>query len=69
MNSLSKNENKSKEDMASEILKFIPEEKYPTLHKMTQTTIINGYDIEADFAFNLDLILDGLERTLKIEKE
>lgn len=68
MNSLSKEESKSKEEMASEILKFIPEEKYPTLHKMTKTTIINGYDIEADFSFNLDLILDGLERTLKTAK-
>ena len=55
----------SPEEMAEAILAFIPAEEYPYLHRMTNYAIREGYDAEADFAFGLEIILDGLERVLK----
>ena len=50
--------------MAEAILAYIPAETYPHLHKMASHAMQFGYDAEADFVFGLEIILDGLERTL-----
>jgi AcrR family transcriptional regulator len=42
----------------------VPDEDYPYLARMAELAMKKGYDEEADFAFGLDLILDGLERIL-----
>ena len=52
------------EEMAKAILEYIPIEKYPNLHRMAVHSMEAGYDAKADFAFGLDIILDGLERIL-----
>ncbi|MHB9002779.1 MAG: TetR/AcrR family transcriptional regulator [Coriobacteriia bacterium] len=52
------------QEMAEAILEFIPPEQYPYLHKMASHTMQTGYDAETDFAFGLEIILDGLERIL-----
>ena len=54
----------SHEEMAEAILAFIPAEEYPYLHRMASHAMQVGYDAEADFAFGLEIILDGLERIL-----
>ncbi|MRR13618.1 hypothetical protein EG835_14475 [bacterium] len=51
--------------MAEAILAFIPADEYPYLHRMASYAMHDGYDAEADFAFGLEIILDGLERILK----
>jgi hypothetical protein len=53
------------EEMAAAMLESIPAEKYPNLFQMTINSMKTGYDVEADFAFGLGIILDGLERILK----
>lgn len=53
------------EEMAAAMLESIPVDKYPNLHRMAMNSMQSGYDIEADFAFGLKIILDGLERILK----
>jgi AcrR family transcriptional regulator len=58
----------SPEEMAAAILESIPAEKYPNLHRMAMNSMLNGYDVEADFAFGLELILEGLEQILKASK-
>lgn len=50
------------EEMAAAILEFVPAEEYPYLHRMASYAMREGYDAEADFAFGLEIILDGLER-------
>ena len=55
----------SPEEMAEAILAFIPAEEYPYLHRMASYAMREGYDAEADFAFGLEIILDGLERILE----
>jgi AcrR family transcriptional regulator len=54
----------STEEMAEAILAYIPPETYPYLHRMASHAMQVGYDNEADFDFGLEIILDGLERTL-----
>ena len=54
----------SREEMAEAILAYIPAETYPHLYKMASHAMQFGYDAEADFDFGLEIILDGLERTL-----
>ena len=41
-----------------------PMEAYPFLAQLTQLTIAKGIDENAEFAFGLNLILDGIERML-----
>ncbi len=53
------------EQMAEAILASVPRETYPNLHRMVLHSMQAGYDPEADFAFGLEIILDGLERVLK----
>ena len=53
------------EQMAEAILASIPQETYPNLHRMVIHSMQAGYDPEVDFAFGLDMILDGLERMLR----
>lgn len=55
----------SPEEMAEAILAVIPAEEYPYLHRMASYSMREGYDPEADFAFGLEIILDGLERILE----
>jgi len=53
------------EDMAEAFLRAIPADEYPYLREMVvEHAMKAGYDESADFAFGLDLILDGLERLL-----
>lgn len=54
----------STEEMAEAILAYIPAEEYPYLHRMASHAMKVGYDADADFAFGLEIILDGLERVL-----
>jgi len=52
------------EERAEAMLAHIPAEQYPHLHRMASQAMRVGYDPEADFAFGLDIVLDGLERVL-----
>ncbi len=53
------------EEMAEAFLRAIPADEYPYLREMVvEYAMESGYDESADFAFGLDLILDGLERLL-----
>jgi len=61
---MSPNGDVSQEEMAEAILASIPAEEYPYLHRMATHAMRCGYDAEADFAFGLEIILDGLERIL-----
>jgi hypothetical protein len=54
----------STEEMAEAILGYIPAEEYPYLHGMASHAMEVGYDVDADFEFGLEIILDGLERIL-----
>ncbi len=56
------------EEMAAALMQAIPADTYPNLYRMTLNSMQHGYDAEADFAFGLELILDGLERILKESK-
>lgn len=55
----------SPEEMAEAILSVIPADEYPYLHRMASYAMREGYDAQADFAFGLEIILDGLERILE----
>jgi len=55
----------SPEERAEMILAYIPPDQYPHLHRMASYAMQSGYDAEADFAFGLEIILDGLERILE----
>lgn len=52
------------EQRAEALLAAIPAETFPYLHRMASHATVASYDAEADFAFGLDIILDGLARTL-----
>ena len=53
------------EEMAEAFLRAIPADEYPYLREMVvEYAMKSGYDEDADFAFGLDLILDGLQRLL-----
>ena len=53
------------EEMAEAFLQAIPADEYPYLREMVvDYAMTAGHDEDADFAFGLDLILDGLERLL-----
>ena len=54
----------SLEERAEAMLAYIPAETYPYLHQMASQAMQTGYDAEADFEFGLEIILDGLQRTL-----
>jgi hypothetical protein len=55
----------SPEEMAEAFLRAIPADEYPYLREMVvDYALASGHDEDADFAFGLDLILDGLERLL-----
>ncbi len=56
------------EEMAEAILAFVPVDQYPHLHRMASHAMKSGYDGEADFAFGLEIILDGLQRALDHER-
>jgi AcrR family transcriptional regulator len=52
-------------DVADAILKQLPPETYPNLIELTTEHVLQpGYDYGHEFDFGLDLILDGLERSL-----
>jgi AcrR family transcriptional regulator len=54
------------EEMAEAFLRAIPADEYPHLRELVvEQAMSTGYDEGADFAFGLDLILDGLERLLE----
>ncbi len=53
------------EEMAAAFRQAIPPDEYPYLTEMVvDYAITSGNDVEADFRFGIDLILDGLERLL-----
>lgn len=53
------------EERAEAVAAHVPAETFPNLHRMATRAATTGYDAEADFAFGLEIILDGLERALK----
>jgi AcrR family transcriptional regulator len=53
-------------DLAEAILAQMPADQYPHLTELTVEHVLQpGYDYGDEFAFGLDLILDGLERALR----
>lgn len=53
-------------DVAEDILEQMPPDAYPYFTELTTEHILKpGYDYANEFAFGLDLILDGLERILQ----
>jgi AcrR family transcriptional regulator len=55
------------EATAAAMLAAVPAEDYPVLHQMVLTAMDVGYDVEADFAFGLDVVLTGLGQALSAE--
>jgi hypothetical protein len=53
------------EEVAAAFLRAIPADEYPYLREMAVDAMESGRDDDTDFAFGLDLILDGLERLLE----
>jgi AcrR family transcriptional regulator len=51
-------------DVAEELLAELTPDAYPSLLRIAADFAVNPHDEEAVFDFGLDLILDGLERTL-----
>jgi len=51
-------------EMAKALLAAVPADDYPHLHQMVLLAMDTGYDAEADFAFGLDVVLDGLGQML-----
>lgn len=51
-------------DVAEELLAELPSDDYPSLLRIAADFAVSPHDEEAVFDFGLDLILDGLERTL-----
>jgi hypothetical protein len=52
-------------ELAQTILARFPVDEYPHLAELTFEHVLKpGYDYGAEFAFGLDLVLDGLERYL-----
>lgn len=56
----------SPEEMAEAVLAFVPAEQYPHLNRIATHAVESGYDAEADFAHGLEIILDGLQRSLTV---
>ncbi len=57
------------EEMVEGILAGVPEDRYPRLREMTVEHVLQpGYDFGDEFAYGLDLVLDGLERALANEQ-
>ena len=53
-------------DLADAILHQLPADEYPNLVELTIEHVLQaGYDYGNEFEFGLDLILDGLERSLQ----
>jgi AcrR family transcriptional regulator len=52
------------EARAEAILTAIPADTYPYLHRMASQATRTAYDPERDFEFGLEIILDGLARSL-----
>ena len=52
-------------DRARDYLPMIPVERYPHLHAMAQEIIAGRHDGIGDFAFGLEIVLDGLQRLLE----
>ena len=53
------------EEVTEAFLQALPADEYPYLREMVvEHAMKTGYDESADFAFGLDLILDGLQRLL-----
>jgi len=60
----------SLEEMAEAFRRAIPADEFPYLTEMVVEWALKGdYDDSADFDFGLDLILGGLERVLKSQRE
>ena len=52
-------------ELAKAFLQYFPAKKYPRLAELTIEHVLQpGYDFGDEYAFGLDLILDGLERNL-----
>ncbi|MGD1906894.1 MAG: TetR/AcrR family transcriptional regulator C-terminal domain-containing protein [Leptolyngbyaceae cyanobacterium] len=49
-------------DVAKSYVAMIPEDQYPYLNPLTQQVMTGRYDGLHDFAFGLELILEGLDR-------
>lgn len=59
----------SPEERAAAVAAYVPEDTYPHLHRMAIHASATGYDADADFAFGLEIILDGLGRILEGSRE
>jgi hypothetical protein len=56
--------------MAVTFLEHFPAEQYPHLAELTTQHVLKpGYDFGDEFAFGLELILDGLERAGAVRKK
>ena len=56
-------------EVAEAILEQFPTEEFPYLAELTVEHVLQpGYDYADEFAFGLDLVLDGLERALVEER-
>lgn len=56
-------------DAAETFLRVLPQEEYPNLAAMAAMQATgSGYDEESDFEFGLNLILDGLQRVLEVDR-
>jgi AcrR family transcriptional regulator len=52
--------------VAGAMLDAIPEGEYPYLHELTRRHVLQpGYDFADEFQFGLDLVIEGLERTVR----
>ncbi len=54
---------------AQEYIPNIPADKYPYMNRLTHYLIDGHYDGIADFNFGLELILNGLEKFLKVKRD
>lgn len=55
------------EQLAGVLLEQLPADEYPHLREMTAEHVLRaGYDFGEEFAYGLDLILDGLERAASL---
>ena len=57
------------EETAEAMLAAVPADDFPHLHRMVLLAMDVGYDAEADFAFGLDVILDGLGQVMSTETD
>lgn len=52
-------------DVAKALLKTLPPDTYPALHRVAEDFMVSPHDAVAVFDLGLDLILEGLQRTLE----